>query len=396
MSKQEYKSNTYSEQKLDSSKLEEMGYTSNYASSNNTLIIYPNDLKPGESLPLAIMIGGDNQDSNFRNGYFNSYEQINGESLPRAIYVVARDCNKETEAKNAYIKALDFYKNNNINVSQVGVEAFSGGGGTGLMIAVNASEENPNTPVVLLLNDAAKYGQSANDKRKDYLNELELYDRSKDCDNLSIVYFKSDDERVSSSMWKKLSKKIASRINLVTWKSSDYGFCSHAGSNNYSQYYNFLLSLMGLSTSFTNDKNGYKVKDISKSELIKNITSMFIVSYNSLSLSDYLNDFMTKLNAFNSSDCGSASGNDLIELENSMVLKVSDSVSNISAMLGIDASILSDIGESIEDVDQRLKRFQDENILNIFNDFNISSSPKEEIIIIDPDTDKKDSNSTNS
>ncbi len=367
--------------------LNDMGFTSNGASRSNTLIIYPRDLEPGETLPVVVMVGGDNQNSRFRNGYFRTYETVNGEPLPRAIYVVSGPSENETLEDNAILDAYKFLESHGVDASQVGVEAFSGGGGAGLMIAEQAAQDNPNIPVVVLLNDASKWGQEASQSRQDYINGLNLYSTANRCDNLSIVYFESNDDRVTS-MWKKISEKVAQRAYHVTWNLNSYGFCSHAGANYYSQYYNFLLSLMGLTDNLTDEKNGYRVKNgaDNKKDLVESIGSMVLVAYSGDSLQEYLNGFMTQINSFGSEDAGSASGNDLIELENSMANSVSSCISDISSVLSMDASLLAGIGESMEGLDERLKRMQDENILDLFKDFSIPehlNKPNEDIIIVD-------------
>ena len=148
-------------QDLSSKRLESMGFSkTRYDASgsntnlgkNDTRIIYPSDMQPGESLPVVIMVPGDSQNSNFRNGYFNNYEKVNGEDLPRAVYVVAGPHMKETMEDNAYKDVSEFLATKGVGISQIGVEAFSGGGGAGMIVAVCAADDNKDTPVLLLLN----------------------------------------------------------------------------------------------------------------------------------------------------------------------------------------------------------------------------------------------------
>ena len=349
---------------------------------NATRIIYPDDLKPGEELPIVMMVPGDNGNSNFRNSYFNNYEKVNGEPLPRAIYVVAGPYANETENNNAYkdvMKFLGTLKDENgnklnITASQIGIEAFSGGGKKGMMLADIAADSG--VPVVLLLNDAT-------------VSERNLAKHK----NLSVVYAYSHENKLaggnrinSKDNWNKLLQSMSDRAYTIRWSSKQGGTLSHGGANLNSQYYNLLLSIMGLTTTFTEEKNPYRVEGMSKKEFIEKICT---VANDSIELSDYLAEFQNTLNDFAADRDTKVGGNDLIDIENSMTSDLVNSVADLSTLLSLDAAMIASVGKSFEGMDERLKNIlNDPSFGNLFSDFDVPDNLKrnqEDPIIVDYD-----------
>lgn len=124
-------------------------------------IVYPKDMQPGETLPIIALLPGDGGKSNFKDGFLNQ------DNLPRAIYVVAGPHKYQTTENNALITAENFCNSHNINVSQIGIESFSGSGSVGLMEAAYASQKYSNIPITLVETDGFMMGE---DSTINYLN----------------------------------------------------------------------------------------------------------------------------------------------------------------------------------------------------------------------------------
>ena len=352
---------------VDDSLLHNMGFEQHSIGNNkDTGIIVPDDMRKGETLPVVIMQGGDGADKRYYTSYFNNYRQISGNDLPRAIYVLAPNYGHEDSDNNAYQYAKSWMDSKGVTPSQVGIQTFSGGGGTGVMMANQAARDNKDIPVTLLLLDAVRDGE--NGRGRSFSNSLENLAKNK---NIVVVGATKE----FGGLLRDVGNIIPDRTYKIKLKDGDYE--SHSGVRSHALYYDFLLSFMGLSTKLPDNKGLFKFRgdggdddtkldnSVSLNDILKNIdghaselgsSAMDVLetSSNLFALDEYINELNTEINSFSSIEGGQAGGNDLIALEANIAASLTKSVSSISKTLALDTVTIRGVGENIENADKKL------------------------------------------
>ena len=379
--------------KLNAETLNNMGFQkSSIGTDKDTRIIYPSNMKNGESLPVVILQGGDGADKNYYNNYFNNYRSVSGNDLPRAIYVLAPNYGNESKNNNAYQYAKGWMDSRNVSASQVGIETFSGGGGTGLMMANQAAEDNKNIPVTLLLMDAARDGVDGANRRgsKSFSEELERLAKNT---NITVVGATKE----FGGFLRDVANAAPDRTYKIKIKNGDYG--SHSGVRSYALYYDFMLSLMGLSTKLSDNKSLFKFRGdngdsdaklnngVALNDILSNIdehaeelgtSTMDILetSSNLYALDEFMTSFNSDINALSSVESGNVAGNDLLSAESSLSSSLSTSVTSLTQKLAIDAVSIRGVGEDIENADKNLlSKMESLNSFNsTFNNYAINSN----------------------
>lgn len=395
---------------LNKDRLQSMGFNSTSIGNNdNTRIIYPKEgVTDGESLPVVILQGGDGADKRYYNNFFNNYHSISGTDLPRAIYVLAPNYGKENSDENAYQYVKQWMDKRGISASQIGIETFSGGGGTGVMMATQAAKDNKDVPVTLLLLDGVR--DSFDGHGRSFSKALEnLAKRT----NITVVGATQE----YGGLLKDITKIIPDRTFKIKFKDGDYK--SHSGVKSYALYYDFMLSLMGLSTklkdneklfTFRRDNNDNDTKldnSTSLNDILKNINShakelgapamdVIETSSNLFALDEFINELNTDITAFSSVESGNVGGNDLLTLESNASSALSSSISNLAQNLSLDTVTIRSVGENIEEADKAalLKLENIQNLNDSFNNFTINTNlikNREQIIEV-PKDENKDGN----
>lgn len=395
---------------LNKDRLQSMGFNSTSIGNNdNTRIIYPKEgVTAGESLPVVILQGGDGADKRYYNNFFNNYRSISGTDLPRAIYVLAPNYGKENSDENAYQYVKQWMDKRGISASQIGIETFSGGGGTGVMMATQAAKDNKDVPVTLLLLDGARDGCDGHGRS--FSKALEnLAKRT----NITVVGATKE----YGGLLKDIANIIPDRTFKIKFKDGDYK--SHSGVRKYALYYDFMLSLMGLSTklkdneklfTFRKDNNDDDTKldnSASLNDILKNINShakelgapaMDVIETSSslFALDEFINELNTDITSFSSVEGGNVGGNDLLTLESNASSALSTSINSLAQNLSLDTVTIRSVGENIEEADKAtlLKLENIQSLNNSFNNFTINKNliKNRERIIEVPENKNKDGN----
>lgn len=389
---------------LNKDRLQNMGFkTSSIGDDNNTSIIYPKDgVSAGESLPVVIMQGGDGANKKYYSNFFNEYRNISGTDLPRAIYVLAPNYGKESSDENAYQYVKQWMDKRGISASQIGIETFSGGGGTGVMMATQAAKDNKDVPVTLLLLDGVR--DSFDGHGRSFSKALEnLAKRT----NITVVGATQE----YGGLLKDITKIIPDRTFKIKFKDGDYK--THSGVKSYALYYDFMLSLMGLSTklkdneklfTFRKDNNDDDTKldnSASLNDILKNINSyakelgapaMDVIETSSslFALDEFINELNNDISSFSSVESGNVGGNDLLTLESNASSALSTSISSLAQNLSLDTVTIRSVGENIEEADKAtlLKLENIQSINDSFNNFTINANlikNREQIIEVPKD-----------